>query len=349
MFGSYQIQATTPDDLSDLSRFLIEGFGEPEDIPYFSAEVLRWKYFETCGVEFGPRSYVARAGSRIVGHAGIVPRLLAVRDAGARDSLTALHFIDLLAAPAYPTAGLMLMKRGFRATDVQYAMGGSADGQRMAEATGYELRLEFPRNRAILRPLHRLRGPGPGWLDRISRAGWDLTRYLAQPCRRARRTVRLQPVSDFGREVETLVDGGPSPLAFTTRSAGVLNYYLRYPRGAMSGWLVHDDTRAVGFALLNIPTGRDVREGKIVECFLASRDDELWHAAIRALGRELKRQGAEVALCYASTPWLERACHRAGFLPFGHPQQFYLRDDGRRLPAGVPIHLSFLEADHSYI
>src|SRR5262245_15586642 len=131
MFGSYRIQATTLDELSEVGQFLREGFGVPPDISYFTEPALRWKYFEPCGVDFGPRSYAARANGCIVGHGGIVPRTFVVH--GGTTSIgpvPALHFIDLLAAPDFPTAGLMLMKKGFRATAVQYALGGSADGQR---------------------------------------------------------------------------------------------------------------------------------------------------------------------------------------------------------------------------
>ena len=162
MFGSYQIQATTPDEIPAIGQFLREGFRQPPDISYFTEPALRWKYFEPCGVDFGPRSYVAMANDRVVGHVGIVPRPFVLRVCTAPASfLPALHFIDLLADPDFPTAGLMLMKRGFRATAVQYALGGSADGKRIAEKTGYELRLEFPIYRAILRPST---APGPqGW------------------------------------------------------------------------------------------------------------------------------------------------------------------------------------------
>jgi hypothetical protein len=347
MFGSYHIQPTTPDELPELGGFLREGFGEPPDVSHFSEEVLRWKYFEPCGIEFGPRSYVARAEGRMVGHVGIVPRTFVVRgDTAPADPVAALHFIDLLAAPGYPTAGLMLMKRGFQATAVQYALGGTADGQRIARTTGYELRLEFPSYRSILRPLYRLQASGMGRYIRFLGVGWDLARHLAHPCRPVRQTVTLQRVTTFGREIQSLVDEGLSPLTLATRSAELLNYYLSYPRESMSGWLIHNASRVVGFALLNVTTDRDVRHGKIVECFLACRDADLWHAVISALRKELKGQQAQIAWCYASTPWLDRACRRAGFFHDNRRQRFFLRG---RLPSEFPYHLTLLEGDHAYI
>ena len=133
------------------------------------------------------------------------------------------------------------------------------------------------------------------------------------------------------------------------RTAQLLNYYLRYPAGAMSGWLVQEGSRAIGLAQLNVVEAGDHRRGRIVECYLASPDDDLWHAAVRALKHELKDQGADVASCYASTTWLDQACRRAGFLPMSERQQFFLRDEGGELPRDLPYHFTFLEADHAYL
>jgi hypothetical protein len=349
MFGAYQIRATTLDELSEVGQFLREGFREPPDIAYFTEPALRWKYFEPCGVEFGPRSYVARANGRIVGHVGIVPRTFVVHGGTAPTGLVpALHFIDLLAAPDFPTAGLMLMKKGFRATAVQYALGGSADGQRIAEKVEYERRLEFPVYGVILRPFHRIRAAGFGPSGRLLRVSSDLWQFLSHPGQKVRRTVTIQRVAAFGPEVNSLINKPPSPLILTSRPAELLNYFLRYPAGAMSGWLVHEGPQAVGFALLNIVKDHNHRRGKIVECYLASSDDDLWHATIRALKRELKDQGADVASCYASTTWLDQACRRAGFLAMNKRQRFFLRDLGGQLPRDVPYHLTLLEADHAY-
>ena len=48
-----EIRASTPDDLPDLGRFLLDGFHAPEDSAFASAEVLRWKYFEPMGGDAG--------------------------------------------------------------------------------------------------------------------------------------------------------------------------------------------------------------------------------------------------------------------------------------------------------
>jgi hypothetical protein len=351
MFGSYQIRPTTVGDLPALGRFLITGFGVPPDAPHFAETALRWKYFEPCGIQFGPRSYVARSDGQIVGHIGIAAREFVIHD-GADSStvVPTLHFIDLLGSPGHPTVGLLLMKRGFQGTDVQFALGGTSDWRRMAKITGYECRSEFPVLFAILRPFYRRRGAGLlEGISRLPHLGWDLVRSVANRGVAPQRPLTLRRVDRFGNEVDTMVRNGPAPLARTTRSSELLNYYLRYPGGPMSGWAFDDGSRQVGFAVLNIMIERDVRQGKIVECFLETTDEDLWHAAITELRRELKRQGADVASCYASTGWQERASRRAGFIPLQQSQPFFLRDPQRRLPRDIPFHLTPLEADHAYV
>jgi hypothetical protein len=351
VFGSYRIQATTPDELSEIGQFLREGFNEPPDISYFTEPALRWKYFEPCGIDFGPRSYVARASGRIVGHVGIVPRAFLVH-AGSTPTgpIPASHFIDVLASPDFPSAGLMLMKRGFGADVVQYALGGTADWQRLAEKIGYERRFEFPVYRAILRPLYRARIPGTSASVRLLRVGADLTKFLTHPGQKLRRSVTIRRVTAFGSEVGSLIGKGPSPQVLTSRPATLLNYFLRYPAGTISGWSIQEGSNEVGLALLNVHAeNRDHQHGTIVECCLASSDQDLWHAAIVGLERKLKDQGADVATCYASTSWLDQACRRAGFLPLKRQVPFLVRDLGGLLPRDIPYHLTSLEADHAFI
>jgi hypothetical protein len=154
----------------------------------------------------------------------------------------------------------------------------------------------------------------------------------------------------FGSELETLFGKGQSPQVLTSRPAELLNYFLRYPSGTISGWSVHEGNEQVGFALLNIHTEkRDHRHGTIVDCYLASSDLDLWHAAIVALKCELKDQGADIATCYASTSLVDQACRRAGFLAREKQVPFLVRDLGGLLPRDVPYHLTSLEADHAYI
>jgi hypothetical protein len=134
-------------------------------------------------------------------------------------------------------------------------------------------------------------------------------------------------------------------MLFTTRSPELLNHYLRFPGGSMSGWLFREGGRPIGFGLLNVVPTHSGRLGKIVECFLESPDVVLWHAALGALTRQLYALGADVAECLASTKWVEQACLLAGYRPKHEPASLLLHDPDRLLPRDVPFHLTSLEGD----
>jgi hypothetical protein len=93
--------------------------------------------------------------------------------------------------------------------------------------------------------------------------------------------------------------------------------------------------------------GGQVRQGKIVDCLLASSDERLWHAAILALTRELKSQGADIAQTFASTRWMTEALRQSGFTS-RFALEFNVRDRQELIPTGVPFHLMPLEADYAY-
>jgi hypothetical protein len=118
----------------------------------------------------------------------------------------------------------------------------------------------------------------------------------------------------------------------------------------MSGWHLLDDTgRLRGFALLNLipkDQGRTLL-GKIVDCLLDDVDVHLWHAAIRALTLELKRQGADIAQAYASTPWTVEALRKTGY-DSRYSVKFHIRDRQGLIAHDVTFHLTPLEGDYAY-
>jgi hypothetical protein len=334
-----------PEDLAELGRFLTEGFGLPAGVECFSPAVLRWKYLDP-GPGAAPRSLLARAAGRIIGHAGICPRVFTVRGEAARTVSTS-HCIDWLAAPSHPYAGLMLLRRGGAGADTQYSIGGSAIGQKILRAAGFVPRARVGIFRRVLRPLHRrLALPGQGLRKSLGIAR-DLLRLWRNPARPPTRSVELRPVSAFGAEVDAVLDRCTFPVVFSSRTPDVLNYYLAYPGGNLAGWTVHEGADAVGFALLNV-TGKGVRQARVVDCFLAAQDEDLWHAAVAGLVEQARARSADEVLCFASTPWLAEGLRRAGFAQ-GESTDLLLRDRKGLLPPGVPFHVTHLEGDHAYL
>ena len=103
----------------------------------------------------------------------------------------------------------------------------------------------------------------------------------------------------------------------TTRDPARLNAFLDFPRQSMSGWHLLDGSGKIrGLAVLNLipKDGGRTRTGKFVDCLLDGVDIDLWHAAFVALTGELKRQSADLAQAYASTPWSTEALRRSRFL-----------------------------------
>jgi hypothetical protein len=162
--------------------------------------------------------------------------------------------------------------------------------------------------------------------------------------------MELHPVSCFTDAIMPIVAEARQHAILTSRIPSRLNYILRFPRQAVTGWyLVMPPHQLCGFALLNLAAqyrGR-VKVGKIVDCLLGSTDVDLWYAAIIALRGELGRQGADLIQAFAGTPWLTSALADAGFVR-RYALEFNLRDRAGLIPQQVPFHLMSLEADYFY-
>ena len=345
------VRPTALDDLPELGRFLVEGFHAPPGASFAATDVLRWKYFDPRGLDAGdaPRSLLAREPKlgAIVGHVGVCPARFR-GGALPADGISTLHMIDWLSTGG--GAGAALMRRAHRAADTQYGFGGSAAGRGVIDRGGYGLVALVPVVQRVLRPGHRLRDPSHGVLGRLARAARDVAGIAGRPPRRADKSVELRPVAAFGPEVNRVLQRSMPRALFTSRGPDFLNHVLRYPRGGVTGFLLDRDGATRGFAVLSIVArdGGSARQGRVAECLLDDPDDaDLWLASAAALTAELKRQGADVAVAFASTPWSALAFRSAGYA-VAHALEFRLRDRSGRLPVTLPFHLTPLEADYAY-
>ena len=347
----HDIRPLTLDDLPDLSRFLTEGFHTPPDAPFAAVDVLRWKYFDPRGAEAGPapRSHLARdpATGEVVGHVGVCP----VRWHGGgllAEGVSTVHMIDWLSSRDGLGVGASLMRRAHQGAETQYGFGGSAAGRGVIDRGGYGLVQKVPVFQNVLRPGHRLRVPGQGGAGRVLRAVKDVAGRLARWPQRPRAAVELRPVASFGDEVRPVLASFERLAVFTTREPDLLNHFLRYPRGGLTGWHVLHAGVLRGFAVLAlVPQPGGVTAGRVAECLLDADEPDLWHAAAVALTHELRRQGADLAQAFAGTEREARAWRGAGYAPL-HALEFRLRDRGRCLPCGSAFHLTPMEADYAY-
>jgi predicted N-acetyltransferase YhbS len=343
---SYEIGPLTEERLPALARFLATGFGLPPGAEAVATDVLRWKYLDARpGVE-GPRSLVAIDGAgEIVGHVGL--GLTTWRAAGSAVEVPALHMMDWLRSDAHRGLGGALMERAHARAEVSYVLGGSVDARRALARAGYERRAPVGVFRRILRPAAHVGRAARGGPRALLAAARDAVRAVAldRPAP-AGGAIRVRPEPAPGALAEALSARVAGPLAFTGRHAGEVDALLAYPCGGPSAFCVERDGRAVGLGVLNvIGPGR---VGKVVELFLDDRDPAPWRDAFGALADELARRGAVAAMACASTPWAAAALGAAGFR-HAFDLDLHVRDPARRLPADVPCHLTFFEADYAYL
>jgi hypothetical protein len=351
-----------PDDLPELSRFLATGFHAPADADFAAIDVLRWKYLEThdstndevtCRLGSGaPNSYVARdEAGQIIGHLGLCRTAFegqALASQGGR--VPTIHIIDWLGSPNHRAIGISLMRKAHEGPATQFGLGVSQAALVVGERAGYELRSLVPVYASTLRAGYWLRTTGLKPSQRYSHLARDVIQSRIQPPAKPQTMFSAQRVSSFGPEVNPIVEQAKTYAILTCRHSARLNAMLSFPRQAMTGWHLLDHTsRLRGIALLNVipkDEGR-TRTGKIVDCLLDNIDVSLWQAAISTLTHLLKDQGADLALAYASTPWIVEALRQSGF----HSRfavKFHIRDRHALIPRDAMFHLTPLEGDYAY-
>jgi hypothetical protein len=361
-------------DLPELSRFLTAGFHSPPEADFATPEVLHWKYLgaavgtgpmantdfsdlqagpdESGAASMAPRSYVARdEAGQIIGHLGLCRTAFEGQALEATGGcVPTIHIIDWLGSPKHRTVGMSLMRRAHQGLATQFGLGVSDAALVVGERAGYQLRSLVPVYTRVLRSRYWLRCGGYSPWERVLRLVRDAVGRWRRPAAAPRTTITLRQVAAFGSEIETIVEKAKAHVILTSRNPARLNELLRFPRQAMSGWHLLDETGCLrGFAVLNlIPKNHGrTRTGKFVDCLLDTTDTGAWHAAASALTRELMHQGADLAHAYASTPWTAAALTATGYTS-RYTVKFHIRDRQGLIPRDATFHLTPLEGDYAY-
>jgi hypothetical protein len=373
------IRPLSPDDLPELSEFLLKGFHARPGADFAAPDVLCWKYLDQVGPHSGgasagaapsmpegrtepltfhvphsgqPLSYIARNESgEIVGHLGLCrTHFVGQGIAAPSGRVTTMHIIDWLGSPEQRSIGISMMRQAHQGVETQFGLGVSPSALAVGERAGYELRGLVPVYTRLLRTGYWLRAADASPLKRWLRLARDLSTQAARFSARPRSAFNLERVSRFGSEIGEIVATTKAHAILTERDPARLNAFLTFPRQSFSGWHLRDRTGCLrGFALLNVVStdGGRTRIGKIVDCLMSDLGASSWTGAFLALSRELKQQGADVAQCYASTPWVAYALTQCGFASrFG--VKFHIRDPHGQIPRGATFHLTPLEGDYAY-
>jgi hypothetical protein len=355
------IRPLAPEDIPELGSFLATGFHTPPDADFAAPDVLRWKYLDLDEDPIGNTgatgpdaalSYIAQDESgHIIGHLGLCRTAFegrALARAGGR--VETIHIIDWLGSPEHKAVGMSLMRRAHQGAATQFGLGVSPSALVVGERAGYELRSLVPAYTRVLRPSYWLRtGDLRPW-QRGLRLVRDTANRLIRPPAAPRAVIAPQRVERFGPEIVPIIEAAKEHAIITSRTAARLNAFLRFPRQAMSGWHLLDDTgRLHGLAVLNIipKDGGRTHTGKVVDCLLDGVDVDRWHAAFVTLTRELALQGADLAQVYGSTPWAAEALRQSGYAS-RFSVKFHIRDRHGLIPHDAAFHLTPLEGDYGY-
>jgi len=379
------IRPLTPDDIPELSAFLVTGFHAEPGADFASPAVLRWKYLgndetascaiitsngrtlpsgqQSQGVQANSHhdiqahsdsslSHVARNESgRIIGHLGLCRTYFEGRGImTSSGQVVTMHIIDWLGSPEHRSIGMSLLRLLHQEGETQFALGATPVAVSIGERSGYKPREVIPVYNCVLRADYWLRTAGSGRLNRWLKVGREWLGRLTQPAISPRTILTLDRVLLFGPEIMEVIAKIKAHVILTGRNPARLNGFLRFPRQAFSGWYLRDQAGCLrGFAVLNLVSqdGGHTRTGKIVDCLFDNIEGSFWQAAVLALTGELRRQGADVVQCYASTPWMAEALSKCGFISrFG--VKFLLRDPYGQIPRGATFHLTALEGDYAY-
>lgn len=315
---------------------------------YFTDGMLHWKYFERRGPWDGARSFIIHANGQISAHIGVTTTEF-VSPGDPALAVTAVHPVDWLSNQQGGMLGAMLMLQAFGRGTVQYSLGSTEIGQKVLIGAGFKAVCTVPVFHRVLRP-----ASFPAWRlihgrhhipKQAALLAIDLSRSVFRP--RTDRDFKLEPVHEFTDEVSDLFRQSRQHFVCTSRTLELLNYFLRAPGGRVSGWLCRAEKRLVGFALTSMGERDGIRVGKIVDCFLAETEGNVWRSAVQALASMLGGAGCDVVQTMASAPWFQQALAASGFFPRGRGT-FFLRDLGNAVPLTQPFHLTLLDGDQAF-
>ena len=332
-----------------LASLLRQQFCAPGEYCDFANEaVLEWKFFHPRANWPAARSWGGFEDSTLVAHAGYTPTEFCA-PGGATPPVQAGHLTDWLSSRPGTALGALLMLETLKLAPVHYALGSTPVASRVLVRGGYKHLMDVALyhrvvNRFNLRAWEQLHGQHRS-AKGIALLAADALASL--PPARETRLLNALPVERFGSDAAEIFARSKWPVLCSSRSPDLLNYYLDYPLGTFSGYLLQDQ-KPRGFAILALIQKPGCRLIRIVECFLDQPDPALCADAIAALYERALEKEADIISAYGSTPWMAQGLQKAGFFRRGKTPLF-LRDPKKLLPEGHPFHLTHLEADLSFI
>jgi len=335
---SIECRLTAPCDAAALSDFLGRIFQMRAGAASLVETHMRWKYWSARPDWAGSRSFTARRDGAIVAHAAAWP--VRVRVPG--HVVSAVHLIDWAADPAYPGAGIWLLRQIAARAGLMIATGGSEITRRVLPALGFRPHAELCWFARPVRPL----GQALTTADR----SWRL------PARLLRNTFwRLAPPLSLPRhwqapplapeDVPEWLWPRPSPAtAVTARDPGVYRYFVDSPSARHALFGLEKRGELVGYFCLAFAP----HVARIADLWLPSTAVEDWCAGFRtAAVVAARRKDVYEVSAWASTALGREALLRAGFRLRDRSAVSVFGDAG--ILEGRDLHVQMLDSDAGFL
>ncbi|MHB8812888.1 MAG: hypothetical protein ACYDAE_06435 [Steroidobacteraceae bacterium] len=327
---------STPEDAPEiLALFRKAGIGSNARV-----EDLQWKYWRPRDDWPGSRSYVMAGSSGIIAHGGVVAGIMSWQDRRAR----VIMVVDWAALPSATGAGVSLMKRIGRLTDVLLAIGGSRDTRAILPHLGFR---PYPQVTGFVRPLRPfriLRSGGPAYWRLAARfARGVFWKAQAPSTRGASGDVRRIEAGQLA-EIACLLPRPRAQMAVMERSASIFRHLLQCPMVDTELYLLEQSGRPRGYFLLTFPPG----QARLADLWTASEDPDDWRSLILFAVRCAMRHPAAVELAaWSVDPEVCQRLRECGFhARTVQPVQLMAPPDFEAPPA---LHVQMIDSDHAYL
>jgi hypothetical protein len=335
-----EFSPTVPDDLEAVVSLLLAGFKAGPEATFVDRRLLQWKYFESGPQWEGSRGYVLKHEDAIQAHCGVWPVHLSV----AGKKVSCLCFVDWVSDRNAPGRGFLLKKKLMSFAETAIVVGGTDDTRAVIPKLGFKTVSDVGFFVRVSRPWQQYRTrPSEGIARDVARlvrnTAWS--RFdLRSAVHRGWSATRLESFDN------SLLEGccnrdDPTPW----RSAEYLNYWLRSPTVAISGFALQRARKTLGYFLLSRVGGQT----RIADLRLSSTTQDDWNAAY-SLAEQVAASDPETSeiTAVASTLFAELALRSSGFRRRGSAPLF-LYDPQKKLRDSPPIYWNLIDGDAAYI
>lgn len=324
------------DDLSGVAALLKRAFGE--GISVADVDSLRWKYLRPGPAWDGPRGFVADQDGAIVGFAGLIPGLFL---SPGKAPVTSLVVTDWAAVSTSPGVGVAIYAHAIRRAETAFLVGGVEVTREVVPKLGFRPFADATIYSRWVRPWREFwqREKSVRAVQRLGHA--VLHQLRPKPFLPGRWTATS--VDRFDAGIEPVLGFRPTRRTTFGRTLASLNHMLECPRSPMRGYVLQENSRIRGYAIVAFIGW----EARLVDVNVDGERPEDWVAAYGAVSTIVRKDPNVCRIrAMAAVPDQQHALVQNGFWVNQH-EPFMLFDPKGRAP-DLPLDLQFFESDLGY-